>query len=86
MNTKENIIKIFDKQIKCEYREANGNKYECKSYWNKLYFDEIYDLTLDDWRIIRSGNYYDVIKEFDSIDKIKYTLKLIKNYKRNINK
>ncbi len=63
----DKLIKIFDKQIKKEYKDANGDKYKCISYWKKHKFTESIDFTLDDWKKIRTEKYWKKINYLQSI-------------------
>lgn len=78
--TIDKTIKDFDKQIKREYKLQNGVKENCQSYIKKLIYCFSLNLTIDDWRIIRSGDYWDVRDSLTGIKKDKFTLKRIVKY------
>lgn len=78
----DKVIKEFDKQIKVEYKAANGNINLCPSYWYKLLFLETKDLDFYEWREIRTDEYWEIKKSLGDIDNIKYTLQCVINYKR----
>ena len=77
----EKQLKKFDKQIRNEYSNANGDKYKCQSYWAKMIFLESIELDIYDWRKIRSGNYLRIKDSLTGISKKKFTLKRIQAYK-----
>jgi hypothetical protein len=54
----DKIIKKFDKQIKAEYKSADGDKYRCLSYWSKNIFLESINFDLRDWKLIRTKDYW----------------------------
>ena len=86
METEYNkLIKVFDKQIKKEYKAAKGNKYNCRSWWAKMLFIEFNKLHVDDWRIIRSGDYWETRDRKIGIERDKYILSKIKEYKNKTN-
>ena len=78
--TYKEIIKKFDKDIwwqKKSYLRENS----CPSYWRKMIFIESHDLGIDDWREIRSGNYYDVRDSLLDVSRDEFILKRILEYK-----
>jgi len=82
MNTiEERVIKIFDQQIKREYKLNNGKKENCISYWNKILFLKSLELDLEDWRNIRGFEYWEEKKRLNGIESIKYTIGKIDKYK-----
>jgi len=78
--TYKEIIKKFDKDIwwqKKSYLRENS----CPSYWRKMIFIESHDLGIEDWRKIRSGNYYDKIDSLSNVSRDRFILKKILEYK-----
>jgi len=78
------VLATFDKQIKREYPEAGGDKNKCISYWQKLLFIESNKLSIDDWRNIRVGDYWEIRDSKSGIDRYKFILNRIENYKYNL--
>jgi hypothetical protein len=76
----DQIIKQFDKQIKIECELANGKKENCPSYWNKLLFIKTVNLNINDWNIIRSGDYWEKKHLFLGIEQTKFVLNRVLNY------
>ena len=76
----DRIIKQYDKQIKKEYKAAGGDRNKCISYWRKLCFLKTLDLNTNDWRKIRSGDYWLVRDSLDNIEGIKFTIKRVVDY------
>jgi hypothetical protein len=76
-------IRQFNRQIKEEYKLADGKKEYCPSYWNKLLFIKTVNLNINDWNIIRSGDYWDIRDSLHGIDQTKFILKRVKNYLGN---
>lgn len=79
MNYNE-ILKKFDRQIWWQMK-AYKQKEKCPSYWRKMIFIESHDLGIDDWREIRSGNYYDARDSLFDVNRDKFILKRILEYK-----
>ena len=69
--SKLQINSIFDYQIK------RGDQ---KSRVHKELFNLTFDFTLDDWRNIRTKEYWDTIDKFDYDTKKIYTLGCVKSY------
>ena len=79
----DRILEGFDKQIKREWREAKGIKEDCRTWWSKMLFIEFNKLHVDDWRIIRSGDYWETRDRKIGLDRDKYILSKIKAYQNN---
>jgi len=73
-------LKQFDKQIKQEWKLANGKKENCPSYWNKLLFIKTVNLNMNDWNVIRSGDYWEKRDLFHGIEQTKFILNRVKSY------
>ena len=72
------INEIFDRQINVSKKDKAYKEYQI----NKI-SKEIFNLTIDfdirDWKIIRSGDYWDVLDSIkDELEKKQYTLSKIK--------
>ena len=78
----DKVIKEFDKQIKKEYKSANGKKENCISFWGKRIFLKTLNLDINDWRKIRSGNYYITIASLEGIEKSKFIYNRVIDYLR----
>ena len=78
------IIKKFDEQIKKEYRNANGDKKKCPSYWGKLIFLETMNFNINDWNKIRVGEYFKTRDSLYGIDRSKFIYEKVMNYKKTI--
>jgi hypothetical protein len=74
------LIKSFDGQIKKEYKIANGDRYKCTSYWSKNIFLLSINLTIADWKKIRSDDYWITHDCLDGIEKSKFIFNRIKTY------
>ena len=74
------ILKEFDRQIWWQ-KKSYGQEEKCPSYWRKMIFIESHDLGIDDWREIRSGNYYDARDSLFDVNRDKFILKRILEYK-----
>jgi len=68
----DELVKQFDNQIKKEYKTARGNKHNCPSYWHKLIFLKSINLSINDWREIRTGDYYLVRDSLSGIEQSKF--------------
>lgn len=68
--TKNEINKVFDRQIK------RDNKF----YIHKQLFNLTYNFTHNDWKNIRSKEYFEVLDSLNYNDKKVYTLICIKKY------
>ena len=55
----DKIIKKFDKQIRNEYKYSKGKKYKCISYWSKNILLESINFTLNDWKQVRTREYWE---------------------------
>jgi len=73
-------IKIFDKQIKKEYKSAGKDKEKCPSYWHKLLFLKTLDLNINDWRKIRSGDYWLIRDSLRGIEQSKFIYERVCDY------
>jgi hypothetical protein len=62
----DNIVRKFDKQIVDEYKDANGIKEMCLSYWSKKIFLETINFDLNDWKKVRDFDYF---QERDNLQK-----------------
>lgn len=69
--SKLQINSIFDYQIK---------RGDWKSRIHKELFNLTFDFTLDDWRNIRTKEYWETIDKFDYDTKKRYTLDCVKRY------
>jgi hypothetical protein len=78
----DEVIIQFDKQIKKEYLNADGQKELCSSYWKKLLFINSIDLDISDWKKIRDEEYWVNTIELIGIEKDKYKLEKILNYNK----
>ena len=76
----DKIILQFDKQIQEEYKLNNGVKERCPSYWYKLIFLETINLDINDWRKIRSGDYWKIHDSVEGIQRSKFILRRIRKY------
>lgn len=76
----DKIILQFDKQIQEEYKQNEGLKERCPSYWHKLIFLETMNLDINDWRKIRSGNYWQIHDSLQGIERSKFMFRRIKKY------
>jgi len=74
------IIKQLDRQIKKEYKSAGGNKENCPSYWHKLLFLKTLDLNINDWRKIRSGDYWLIRDSKKGIERSKFIYERVCSY------
>lgn len=74
------IVKQFNREIWWQKKSYITEK-KCPAYWRKRIFIESHDLTIDDWREIRSGNYYDLRDSIYDMDRDKFILKKIIEYK-----
>jgi hypothetical protein len=74
------LVNQFDLQIKMEYKSANGKKENCPSYWHKNLFLKSLNLNTNDWKIIRSGDYWDIRDLLRDIDQIKFTYDRVLSY------
>lgn len=79
----DNLIECFDRQIKREYRAANGDKEKCPSYWSKCFFFLAFNLTTNDWRKIRTDDYWHCCDALKGLEKTKFTVKRIQSYLNN---
>tara|TARA_R100000541_G_scaffold15833_2_gene25255 strand:+ start:402 stop:716 length:315 start_codon:yes stop_codon:yes gene_type:complete len=82
LNTKE-IIERFNYQIEEEIEqeiEQEIFKENCKSYWEKKLFIETLNLTIDDWKEIRVGDYFKIKDSLSGIDQNKFILSRVMNY------
>ena len=80
-NNIDYVVKKFDNQIKKEYKSSYGNKYTCESYWSKSLFIESLELTIDDWRKIRTEEYWLLKETLKGIALKKFKINRIKQYK-----
>jgi len=71
--TKNEINKVFDKQIK------NDKKF----ITHEELFNLTFDFSMDDWRFIRTQKYWEIIDELPYDAKKEYTLKCVKHYINN---
>lgn len=78
----DEVIKQFDRQIKKEYLNADGEKELCSSYWKKLLFINSIDLNISDWKKIRDYEYWENMNSLTGIEKDKYKLEKILNYNK----
>lgn len=83
MNEEEEIRKIlnqYDKQIKSEYKYADGDKKNCPSYWEKAIFLKTLHFTIIDWKAVRAGDYYNVIRYKGGIERSKFIYSRVCSY------
>lgn len=82
MNQKEvnKILEVFDRQIKAEYKFAEGDKEKCPSYWAKAIFLKTLHFTINDWKKVREGDYYNVIKPKRGIERSKFVYSRVCSY------
>ena len=76
----DSIIKQFDKQIKIEYKSAGGDKKKCPSYWDKLIFLKTLNLDINDWRKIRSGDFWLIRDSLQGIKQSQFIHERIVDY------
>lgn len=78
--TVEEVNKKFDRQIKHElYSKWKIEK--CPSYWNKKLFNLTATLTIDDWRIIRTEDFWKAKSGAESeIESIRISISRIEAY------
>ena len=74
------IINKFDEQIKKEYTYANGDKEKCISYWHKQLFLKTLDFDLNDWKKIRSGDYWEKRDSKQGIEQLKFIYERVTQY------
>jgi len=55
-------------------------KENCKSYWEKKLFIETLNLTIDDWKEIRVGDYFKIKDSLSGIDQNKFILSRVMKY------
>lgn len=79
------VLRVFNRQIVNE-NEFIKNEKNCPSYWKKQLYIEARDMTIQDWKVIRKDNYWDILNSKKEIEKYKFTLQEIKKYKNNNNK
>ena len=77
----DRILEGFDKQIKREWRAEDGDKYRCVSWWHKILFIEVNNLSVDDWMLIRKGDYYNQRDKKQGIERYRFVFQSIKEYK-----
>jgi hypothetical protein len=73
------IIERFDYQIRKEIKYC-VIKESCKSYWEKKLFIETLNLTIDDWKEIRVGDYFEIKDSLSGIDQNKFILSRVMKY------
>ena len=78
----DKLIRKFDKQIKNEYLEYSGDKDKCPSYWHKLLFINTLDFTIDDWKKLRTKEYYYIRDRLEGIEQNKFILQRVRMYRR----
>ena len=76
----DKVLKIFDRQIKQEYKKADGKKENCPSYWNKLLFLKTFDLEFCDWVEIRTDKYWTIRDSLCEIEQTKFILEKVEYY------
>lgn len=69
--SKLQVNRMFDSQI--ERGDWKSNTY-------KELFNLTFDFTLDDWRNIRTKQYWETVDKFDFYTKKRYTLDCVKRY------
>jgi len=82
----EKRIKEFDNCLRKEMRDLQTRNYKlCESYYMKQIFLETIDFNIYDWRELRKGDYYETKQMFyKTIDKKKFILKRVLEYKRTL--
>ncbi len=75
----ETIDEIFKKQIRREARfiDTAGDSPSFVSY---MAYKITEGLDIDDWRVIRSGDYYDVCDKLKGINRDKFVINRVNNY------
>lgn len=71
--TKEQINKVFDKQVK------ENKKFKI----DKELFNITFDFSIDDWKFIRTEKYWQTIDKLPYDAKKEYTLECVKYYLNN---
>lgn len=75
------VLATFDRQIEHE-KQFTSNEKNCLSYWKKKLYIETRDFSIEDWKHIRSGNYWEEILDKSEIEKYKILSKRIEKYKK----
>ena len=70
----DKVNQIFDRQI------GRDNNYLI----DKKLFNLTLNFTINDWRTMRTAEYWETIKKLNSIKRKEYTLIYVKNYLRNL--
>ena len=76
----ERVISDFDKHIGWQ-KKSHDSLEDCPSYWRKKIFFHSFDFKIDDWREVRAGDYYEIRDALTGIDRDKFILKRIIQYK-----
>lgn len=78
--TIEEVNVRFDRQIKYEL-QSKWKIEKCPSYWNKKLFSLTATLTIDDWKIIRTEDFWrEKSKAESEIESIKISIRRIEDY------
>lgn len=79
----DKIITNFDKQIRREYRKAEGVKEQCESYWGKLLFLETLNIQPHEWKTIRGGDYWKKISVLQYAERMQFMYNAVMQYKQD---
>lgn len=82
INYYKKAISNFDRQIKNEIKVFKHEK-NCPSYLDKKLFEISVGLTIDEWKEVRSGEYYKIRDTLKEQERKKLLIKRIENLKRS---
>lgn len=81
-NIYKDLLYTFDNQIKLQKQRLRTNRDEvCYAWWDKKLFMYNCEMTIEDWRNIRSLDFfYDKIRDKKGNDRTKFLVERIEKY------
>ena len=75
----DKVILQLDKKIKAEYKYYKKSE-KCPSYLRKQLFLKTEKLSLNDWRIIRGGDYWEIRDSLQGFEQTKFIYNRVSKY------